>query len=120
MAYEGFNISLTIGNLAPSGDLPKDEESLTAFTRDAAGKWQYESDLGGGPQPALVEQRGELTIIGAKDASRRGYCLVGGYSGLSDEELVLINFNGHWILVNGGPQATEIVKLVVNSAALRK
>jgi hypothetical protein len=120
MAYEGRNISLTIGNLAPSGDLPKDEESLTAFTRDAGGKWQYESDLGGGPQPALVEQRDELTIIRAKDASRRGYFLVGGYSGLSDEELVLIIFNGHWILVNGGPQATEIVKLVVNSAALRK
>lgn len=61
-----------------------------------------------------------MTIVRAKDASRRGYCLVGGYSGLSDEELVQMIIDGHWILVNGGPQATEIVQLIVDGAAMRK
>jgi hypothetical protein len=119
MAYEGRNISLTLGNLAPSGDLPT-EAILSEFIRNEKGKWQYESSLGGGPNPAVVGQRDGMTIIRAEDAARRGYCLVGGYSGLTDEELVLIILDGHWILVNGGPQATEIVKLVVNGAAPRK
>jgi hypothetical protein len=58
-----------------------------------------------------------MTVIRAKDASRRGYCSVGGYSGLTDEELALIIFDGHWVLVNGGPQTTEVVDLLLNSAA---
>jgi hypothetical protein len=119
MAYQGWNISLSIGKLAPSGDPPKEAIS-SEFTRDGKGNWQYESSLGGGPDLATVEQRDGITIVRAKDASRRGYCLVGGYSGLSDEELVLIIIDDHWILVNGGPQATEIVNLVVNGAALRE
>ncbi|MGA3081455.1 MAG: hypothetical protein ABSD44_08740 [Terracidiphilus sp.] len=120
MAYEGSNVSLRTGNLMHSGDLQKEDENFTGFTRDAAGRWQYEFYLAGGPQPALVEQRGGLTIIRADDPSGRGYCLVGGYSGLADLEVVLIVFEGRWILVNGGPQATEIVDLVVKSAAPRK
>lgn len=119
MAYQGWNISLSVGNLGASGDLPK-EAMLSEFTRDDKGNWQYESSLGGGPDPAVVEQRNGLTIIRAKDASTRNYCRVGGYSGLADEELVLIIADNHWILVNGGPQATEIVKLLVNGAALRE
>jgi len=119
MAYEGGNISLTMGNLTPSGDLPK-EAILSAFARDDKGKWQYENSLGGGPNPAAAKQRDGLTIIRPEDASRRGYCLVGGYIGVTDEELVLIIFNGRWILVNGGLQAPEIVDQVVKSAALRK
>jgi hypothetical protein len=104
-----------MGNLTPGGDLPK-EAIISEFTKEDKGKWQYEGSLGGGPESAAVEQRDGLTIIRAVNASRRGYCLVGGYSGLFDEDLVLIIFNGHWILVNGGPQ----VDLVVKSAAPRK
>jgi len=115
MAYEGSSVSLRMGNLTLGGDLPK-EAIISEFTKEDKGKWQYEGSLGGGPESAAVEQRDGLTIIRAVNASRRGYCLVGGYSGLFDEDLVLIIFNGHWILVNGGPQ----VDLVVKSAAPRK
>ena len=120
MASVGMNISLTMGNLTPKGDLPKKPAMLSEFTKNGEGKWQYESSLGGGPTPATVEYRDELTIIRAEDASRRGYCLVGGYSGLTDEELVLMILKGHWILVNGGPQTTDVVNLVLKSNALRK
>lgn len=116
MAYEGSNVSLRMGNLTPAGNLPK-EESSTGFNRDAAGEWQYEFYLAGGPRPALVEQRGGLTIIRADDPSGRGYCLVGGYRGLADLEVVLIVFDGRWILAEGGPQATEVVDLLLKSAA---
>lgn len=119
MAHQGWNLSMKMGSLAPSGDLPH-EANLNEFTKDAKGRWQYESSLGGGPAPAAVRQRDGMTIIRAEDASRRGYCLVGGYSGLTDEELVLIISHGHWMLVEGGPQAAELVDLVVDTAAPQK
>jgi len=119
MAYEDSNVSLRMGNLMPGGDLPKEEDS-TGFTRDAQGKWQYEFYLAGGPQPALVEQRNGLTILRANDPSEGGHCLVGGYSGLKDMEVVLIVFDGSWVLVRGGPEATEVVDLVVRSVAPRR
>jgi len=33
---------------------------------------------------------------------------------------VLIVFEGSWVLVRGGPEATEVVDLVVRSAAPRR
>lgn len=119
MAYQGVNLTLTKGILAPGGDLPN-EAILSEFTKDSNGKWQYESSLGGGPSAAIVDQHDGMTIIRSKDASRRGYCLVGGYSRLTDEELVLILMNSHWILVDGGPQTTAVVNLMLRSAAARK
>jgi len=116
MAYMSFNVSLTLGSQPQGSELANEAE----FTRDAAGKWQYQSYLGGDPEPALIEQRDGLTIIRAEDASDRGYCVVGGYSGLEDEEVVLIILGNRWILIRGGPQSTEIVNLLVKSAALRK
>jgi hypothetical protein len=118
MAYQGWNISLRIGNLDSSGDLPK--VALSEFTKDDKGDWRYKSSLGGGPVPATVEQREGLTIIRAVNAGRRGYCAVGGYDGLEDEELALILFNGRWILMDGGPQSTEVVDLLLMSATPRK
>ena len=67
-----------------------------------------------------MEQRDGLSILRAVDAGRRGYCVVGGYIALDDEELVLIIFSGHWVLVNGGPHSTEVVDLLLKSATLRK
>jgi len=116
MAYEGSNVSLTMGNLAPNGDLQ--DKGLTGFIRNTDGNWQYESSLGGQPEPALVDLRNGMTIIRADDASGRGYCLVGGYNGLTEEDVLLIIVDGHWILVDGG-QAKQIVDLV-KSAAPRK
>ena len=110
MASEGSNVSLTMGNLAPNGDLQ--DNGLTGFTRNTKGVWEYDSSLGGGSQPATVKQRDGLMIIVAEDASSRGYCLVGGYHGLVEGELELIIFNGHWILVNGGPEIVETAKPV--------
>lgn len=119
MASEGANVSLTMGDLTPNGKLPSDPPILSELAKDDKGNWQYASDLGGGPEPATVVQRDGMTIITAA-GSRRGYCVLGGYSGLEDTELALILFKGHWPLVEGGPNVQEITKLVVKGATLRK
>ena len=116
MAHSDWNVTLKKGDMPPGGDSPDETE----FTRDVAGKWQYEYYFAGGPQPAHVEQRDGLTIIHAIDTSERGYCRVGGYSGLEDDEDVLIVSGSHWVLVHGGAPVMEIVDLVVKSATLRK
>jgi hypothetical protein len=119
MAHQGWNLSLTTGILRPSGDLPN-EAILSEFTKDDKGRWQYGSSLGGGPKPATVRRRDGMLIIQAEDASRRGYCVIGGYSGLTDEQLVLIIFNSHWVLVEAAPQAADLVDLMVSTAAPQK
>ena len=116
MAYQGWNITLEMGDLGPGGKLP-DDPRLNDFTKDSKGTWQYTSPLGGGTDPTIVKQQNSLMIVRARQASRRGYCTVGGYSGLTDEEVALILSNGNWILVNGGPKTSDVINLILNTAA---
>jgi len=117
MAHDDWNVSLIQGTIGPDGKLPDE----AGFSRDAKGNWEYEAVLAGDPVPVPVVERNGLTIVlGPDGSSERGYCRIGGYSGIEDDTDVLVVLGRHWIRVSGGTPAEDAVERLVKTIALRR